>query len=322
MITSNTQPFFTTINEFRRVHREHFGALFVDVLKLCRRAGLVKLHHVAIDGTKVKANASKHKAMSYRRMLQQERRLRAEVQRLLEEADAADALDDSRYGAGARGDELPEELRRRESRLKRIREAKAALEAEARKTRARTLREQAEGHERTARTHPDPVVRRRARTNATKRRAKAEEFGPGDDPPGGASADGALARKPTLATPEGRPVDEAQRSFTDPESSIMVGADGFIQAYNAQLAVDGAHQVIVACGVTDQPSDAANFAPMLERGESHCRGCARACDGGYGVLESAGRDAGAGVGHRGVGGDRTGAPWGCGAGHAMRRPAR
>ena len=97
-----------------------------------------------------------------------------------------------------------------------------------------------------AQTHPDAVVRRRARTTAPKRHAKATEFGLDDDPPGGASADGELARKPTLATPEGRPVDEAQRNFTDPESSIMMGADGFIQAYNAQLAVDDAHQVIVA----------------------------------------------------------------------------
>ena len=266
VITGNAQPYFTTINEFRRVHREHFAALFVQVLKLCREAGLVKLRHVAIDGTKVKANASKHKAMSYKRMLKEERRLRAEVERLLGEADAADASEDARYGAQARADELPEELRRRESRLERIREAKAALEAEARKTRAHTLREQAEGHEHTAQTHPDAVVRRRARTHAAKRRAKAEEFGPGDDdPPGGASVEGELARKPTLATTEGRPVDGAQRNFTDPESSIMKGADGFIQAYNAQLAVDDAHQVIVACGVTDQPADAANFAPMLER---------------------------------------------------------
>ena len=266
VITGNAQPFFTTINEFRRVHREHFGALFVEVLKLCRRAGLVKLHHVAIDGTKVKANASKHKAMSYRRMVQEERRLRAEVDRLLGEAEAVDAAEDSRHGAGTRGDELPEELRRRESRLKRIREAKAALEAEARKTRAHTLREQARTNEHTAETHRDEVVRRRAATNAAKRRAKAKEFDPGDeDPPGGGHGGGELPRKPTLATPQGVPVDEAQRNFTDPESSIMMGADGFIQAYNAQLAVDEAHQIIVAYAVTDQPSDAANFEPMLER---------------------------------------------------------
>ena len=217
VITGNAQPFFTTINEFRRMHREHFGALFVEVLKLCRRAGLVKLHHVAIDGTKVKANASKHKAMSYRRMVQEERRLRAEVDRLLGDAEAVDASEDSRYGAGTRGDELPEELRRRESRLKRIREAKEALEAEARKARARTLREQAEGHERTARAHPDKAVRRCARTNAAKRRAKAKEFCLDDDEPsGGDSADGELAPKPTLATPQGRPVDGAQWAYPDP----------------------------------------------------------------------------------------------------------
>ena len=230
---------------------------------------------MAIDGTKVKANASKHKAMSYKRMLKEERRLRAEVERLLGEADAADASEDARYGAGARPDELPEELRRRESRIERIREAKAALEAQARKTRAHTLREQAEGNEHTAQTHPDAMVRRRARTNAAKRHAKAEQFDPGnDDPPGGASADGELARKPTLATTERRPVDEAQRNFTDPKSSIMKGADGFILTYNAQLAVDDAHQVIVACGVTDQPADAANFAPMLERVRANVGGCA------------------------------------------------
>ena len=266
VITGNVQPYFTTINEFRRVHREQFAALFVQVLKLCRRAGLLKLRHVAIDGTKVKANASKHKAMSYKRMLQEERRLRAEVERLLEEADAADTSEDARYGAQVRGDELPRELRRRESRLERIGEAKAALEAEARKSRAQTLREQGERSEGTAQRHPEEAVRRRARTNAARRRAQAEEFDPSDDDTAdGGSAPGELARKPTLATPEGRPVDKAQRNFTDPDSSIMKGADGFIQAYNAQLAVDEAHQIIVACGVTDQPADAANLEPMLER---------------------------------------------------------
>ena len=266
VMTGNAQPYFTTISEFRRVHRERLGALFVQVLKLCREAGLVKLRHVAIDGTKVKANASKHKAMSYKRILREERRLQAEVEQLLSEADAADASDDTRYGARARGEELPEELRRRESRLERIREAKAALEAQARKRRAHTLHEQAQSNEHTAQTHPEAVVRRRARTNAAQRRTKAEELDPGDDgPPGGASAPGGLARKPTLATTEGRPVDKAQRNFTDPDSSIMKGAHGFIEAYNAQLAVDEAHQVIVACGVTDQPVDAAHLESMLER---------------------------------------------------------
>lgn len=182
MVSLLVYAYCTTINELRRVHREHFGALFVEVLKRCRRAGLVKLRHVATDGTKVKANASKHKAMSYRRLLKEERRLRAEVARLLGEAEAADASEDARYGAGARGEELPEELRRRESRLERIREAKAALEAEALKTRAHTLREQAERHERTARSHPEAVVRRRARTHAAKRRAKLKAFDYKDQP--------------------------------------------------------------------------------------------------------------------------------------------
>ena len=285
VITGNAQPFFTTINEFRRVHREHIGALFVEVLKLCRRAGLVKLRHVAIDGTKVKANASKHKAMSYKRMLREERRLHEEVERLLAEADAADAAEDARHGEGVRGDELPAELRRRETRLERIQQAKAELEAEARRSRAAALREQAEGMEHSARSHPDPSMQRRLRTRAAQRRASAEDFDPPeDDPPespGGGG--GELARKPTAARPDGRPSDDAQRNFTDPDSSIMMGTDGFIQAYNAQLAVDDAYQVIVSCGVTDQPPDNANLEPMLERvarnlGETPCHATA---DAGY-----------------------------------------
>ena len=139
VITGNRQPYFTTINEFRRVHRKHFEGLFVEVLKLCREAGLVKLRHVAVDGTKVKANASRHKAMSYKRLVAEEKRLRKEVRRMLAEAEAADGAEDARHGEGVRGDELPEELKRRESRLKRLREAKARLEAEARKARARAF---------------------------------------------------------------------------------------------------------------------------------------------------------------------------------------
>ena len=110
------------------------------MLKLCREAGLVKLRHVAVDGTKVKANASRHKAMSYKRLVAEEKRLRKEVRRMLAEAAAADGVEDARHGAGVPGDELPEELRRRESRLKRLPEAKARLEAEARKARCGSRR--------------------------------------------------------------------------------------------------------------------------------------------------------------------------------------
>ena len=134
VIAGNTQPYFTTINEFRHVHREHFARLFTEVLRLCRGAKLVKLGHVAIDGTKVRANASKHKAMSYQRMCEQERRLVEQVEELLSRADAADAQDDERYGASRRDEDLPEELQRREQRLARIREAKQELEAGARLT--------------------------------------------------------------------------------------------------------------------------------------------------------------------------------------------
>ena len=272
VITGNRQPYFTTINEFRRVHRKHFEGLFVEVLKLCREAGLVKLRHVAVDGTKVKANASRHKAMSYKRLVAEEKRLRKEVRRMLAEAEAADGAEDARHGEGVRGDELPEELKRRESRLKRLREAKERLEAEARKARARALREQADGMEATAAKHDDARVRKGLKTKAAKRRARAGELDPPEEGPAGAGAaarPGALPRKETQATTGGQPADGAQANFTDPESSIMKGADGFVQGYNAQLAVDEEAQVIVAQGVTDQPPDNGNLAPMIERMEGH-----------------------------------------------------
>jgi transposase len=132
VLGANNTPDFRTISDFRKDHLAALGALFVEVLKLCQRAGLVKLGHVSIDGTKMKANASKHKAMSYRRMKEEEARLEVEVRELLKEAEAVDEEEDWKYGKDKRGDELPKELAFRESRLKKIREARAALEAEAR----------------------------------------------------------------------------------------------------------------------------------------------------------------------------------------------
>jgi transposase len=132
-LAAGNEPDFRTLSEFRRRHAKALSGLFVQVLRLCRQAGLVKLGRIAVDGTKIKANASKHKAMSYGRMKKTEERLKEEVRQLLEQAEATDQEEDLRYGAERRGDELPEELSRRESRLKKIREAKAALEAEARK---------------------------------------------------------------------------------------------------------------------------------------------------------------------------------------------
>jgi transposase len=131
-LAAGNTPDFRTISEFRRRHGVALAGLFEQVLLLCRRAGLVKLGRVAIDGTKIKANASKHKAMSYGRMQQDEVRLRHEVAELLRRAETADRDEDAQYGADRRGDELPAELARRESRLQTIAAAKAALEAEAR----------------------------------------------------------------------------------------------------------------------------------------------------------------------------------------------
>jgi hypothetical protein len=125
-------PDFRTISEFRRRHLNHFQHLFVEVLRLCREAGLLKIGRLALDGTKIKANASRHKAMSYDRMTQEERRLQAEIGELLKQAQAADDAEDTEFGRDRRGDELPKELARRESRLEKIRIAKAALEQQAR----------------------------------------------------------------------------------------------------------------------------------------------------------------------------------------------
>lgn len=132
VLAANNTPDFRTISDFRKDHLKALAALFVQVLKLCQKAGLVKLGHVSLDGTKIKANASKHKAMSYKRMKEEEARLEAEVQELLRKAQAVDEEEDRTYGKSKRGDELPKELAFRESRLKKIREARAALEAEAR----------------------------------------------------------------------------------------------------------------------------------------------------------------------------------------------
>lgn len=211
VLAANNTPDFKTIADFRKDHLQALADLFLQVLELCQKAGLVKLGHVCLDGTKVKANASKHKAMSYGRMQEEEKRLEAEVRELLKRAQEVDEEEDRRYGKGKRGDELPQELAFRESRLKKIREAKAALEAEAREAAERAT---AEGKE-----HP------------------------------------------------GVPEDRAQRNFTDPESRIMPAPGGkdFVQGYNAQAAVDSAHQVIVAADVTNQPSDKGQAKPMMEQ---------------------------------------------------------
>ena len=131
VLTANNTPDFRTISDFRKDHLAALSGLFLQVLTLCQQAGLVKLGHVALDGTKMKANASKHKAMSYRRMKEKEAQLSAEAAELLRRAQEVDEEEGRRYGQDKRGDELPEELAFREGRLEKIREAMAALAAKA-----------------------------------------------------------------------------------------------------------------------------------------------------------------------------------------------
>jgi len=222
VLAAGNEPDFRTISEFRRIHLKALEGLFVQVLQLALKLGAMKLGRVAIDGTKIKANASKHKAMSYERMLREEQRLREEVKQLLAEAEQTDKDEDKRYGRNRRGDELPAELGRREERLKRIAEAKKALDARA--------------------------------------RAEAEQKDQNSDKNGRPGAGSKRGRRAAA-----QPKPKAQHNFTDPESRIMKGPDGFVQAYNAQAAVEPALQLIVGQALTQQANDKQQLIPMIER---------------------------------------------------------
>jgi len=239
VLAAGNEPDFRTISDFRKIHIEVLQNLFEQVLALALESGAIKLGRVALDGTKVKANASKHKAMSYGRMQEKQQQLKEEVKQLLEQAEAADKEEDGRYGS-KRGDELPEELRRRETRLAKIKAAQK-------------------------------VVEQRARDRA------AEE---------GKSAQEAKRAKPD---------DKDQYNFTDPESRIMKGADGFVQGYNAQAAVEPTLLLIVGQSVTEAANDKKQLMPMVEiiEQQSGQRPKAILADNGYcseenlGHLESA-----------------------------------
>jgi transposase len=226
MIVAGDAPDFRTISDFRKRHLPALAKLFVQVLKLCETAGLVKLGHVALDGTKIKANASKHKAMSYERMKKREAELQAEVDRWLAAAEAADAEEDKLHGA-RRGDELPRWVADKKKRLAKIRAAKAELEAEA----------------------------KAAAQEERRRRAEAEEKRIAE----GRKKNG-FAPKPPSAEPDGK----AQRNFTDPESRLLLTKDGYIQGWNAQAAVDGTAQVIVAHGLTPSMSDHGQLVGLVD----------------------------------------------------------
>jgi transposase len=281
VLSANQQPHFTTINEFRRAHREALGNLFVQILKLCQRAGLVKLGQVAVDGTKMQANASKHKAMSHARMEREEERLQAEVERLLASADEIDKQEDALYGKGQKALELPEELKRRETRLEKIREAKAALEQEAREQRAHELRKQAKVREEAARTLSKKRDAKGQATGAKRALDKARALDGRDETP--ARAPDELQQRTMEVQTDGKPKSTSQRNFTDPESSIMPGRHGFIQEYNCQAAVDAAHQIIVAADVTNQSVDNAHLGPLSEQIRNNTSGLPEVmlADSGY-----------------------------------------
>src|SRR5262245_31848212 len=226
MIVAGDPPDFRTISEFRRRHLTALAALFVQVLKLAEKAGLVKLGHVALDGTKIKANASKHKAMSYDRMKQREAELKAEVDRWLAAAEAADAAEDKLYG-DQRGDEMPDWVADKQKRLEKIAKAKAELEAEAKASAEEEMR----------------------------RRDQAEQQ---------RIAQGRKKNGRTPAPPKQEPDGKAQRNFTDPESRILKTKDGYIQGYNAQAAVDAEAQIIVAHGLTPSMSDQDQLVPLMD----------------------------------------------------------
>jgi transposase len=220
MLCADQHPDYRSIARFRERHLGALGELFVGALRLCKQGGLVGLGVLAVDGTKLRANASRHKAMSYERMVKKESELAAEIAALrgqvdavLADAQATDAAEDEAFGADRRGDELPEALRRRATRLEKIREAKQALEAE-------------------------------AKAAESARRAEL-------------AAQGKTPRQPPGGRDPFAPKPKAQRNFTDPDSRIMKTADGaFHQCYNGQAIVDSACQVIVAAELSDQAPDA------------------------------------------------------------------
>lgn len=267
VISGGEHPHFTTINQFRLEHGEGLGKLFVEVLRLCQEAGLVKLGAVALDGAKIKAAASKHKAMSYARMNEEEKRLQEQVAQLLRRAEQVDREEDELYGVGQDKEDLPEELAHRQTRLQRLREAKAALEKEAAEGRAEELRQQAQRQNAKSEDKSLPEhERKRARTRAKKARKQAEGLAPEKE--GEGSKDPAQPELPLHrvgAEMDGKPKPTAQRNFTDPDSCIMVKDGAYLQAYNAQLIVDEAHQVILAHGVSNQPPDQQYLVPMLQR---------------------------------------------------------
>jgi transposase len=226
-IVGEDRPDFRTISDFRKLHLEAFKAVFVQVVRLAGEAGLVKLGNVSTDGTKIQGNASRHKAMSYGYMQKEVERLREEIEALVTQAYWQDEEDDAALGS-RRGDELPAELSRRETRLATIENAMRCLEEQAKR-------------------EADEESKRRAEAEAERQRKGEKRRG----------------REPKPV--EERPEDKAQMSFTDTELHIMrTNNKGWDYCGNAQASVDEACQIIVACDVTDETNDKKQAEPMAQ----------------------------------------------------------
>ena len=231
------KPDFRTVAEFRKRHLKALSDLFVQVLLLCEKVGLVKLGHVACDGTKMKANASKHKAMSYGRMEDRIKELEADVAEWHRLADVADAEEDKLHGRDKTGEEMPDWVINKQQRIEKIRKAMAELDAEA-KAAAEAKRKAEAGK--------CEAEEREAEERAKNGKAKKKK-----------------GRRPAQP-PSDVPDAKAQKNFTDPESRIMKSKDGFVQAYNAQIAVDAEAQIIVAQYVTQSASDSGQLVPLID----------------------------------------------------------
>jgi transposase len=236
VLTANQHPDHDTIADFRKRHLQSLAGLFVTVLRLCQKAGLVKFGHVSLDGTKVRANASRHKAMSYGRMDAKITELESQVQKMLAQAEACDQEEDALYGKGNRANPLPKELQFRRSRLKRIREAKEAIELEAQAN-----------FEAQQKEYKKKVKDREQRTDRRGRPPKA---------------------------PSSEPDSKQQYNFTDPDSRMMVdgATKSFQQSYNCQVAVDEKNQIIIASGVTQDTNDKLQIKPLLKKMKAHSGG--------------------------------------------------
>ncbi|HXZ76777.1 MAG TPA: IS1182 family transposase [Streptosporangiaceae bacterium] len=247
-------PDFRSIAKFRRRHLAALAGLLLQSLRLAQRMGMARLGRVALDGVKLRAAASKHKAMSYDRLVARQEQLETEIADLeariaamLAEAESVDAAEDARLGADRRDEDLPAELARREARLAKVAAAMSSLQAEA----ADQARVKAEARERARQA-------RSARRDADG--GDDEGAQPGEVDQSRVRAVGQQAAE--AAAPE----PSAQRNFTDPDSRIMKNSDGaFIQAYNGQAVVDEDHQIIVAADVTTCASDVGSLLPMLDQ---------------------------------------------------------